>query len=173
MYTGLGSYRRSDGLSLNTPLVVDGVAYPDWNRLPADLDTRSVKDSSGRTVQVMRFLGGFLVDGCPLNVAYGDGWIPGQQDALKAAGITPCVPLDVSIAQSGGQPVNRVTTMSPALPANSFVAHSSSSPVGPPIDWGEQQQNAPAQSSGDWQQYLPYAALGLFGLVLLTRRGGR
>lgn len=163
----LRGYKRSDGLSFNTPLVVDGVPYPDWNKLPADLDSRSVKDSDGRAVQVMRFLGGFLVDGCPLNVIYGEGWINGQKEALLAAGITPCVPVVAPERAAGGQPVTMKTTSSPAMPVNSFVA---TTPIGGPIVWDDAQ---PAADSFDWQVYFPYAALGLLGLVLLTQRGGR
>jgi hypothetical protein len=38
------------------------------------------------------FMGGWLFDNCPLNVILGQGWLPGQMDALKAAGLTPYCP---------------------------------------------------------------------------------
>jgi len=38
---------------------------------------------------VTTFLGGYLFDGCPLNIIFGQGWLPGQQTALQNAGIQP------------------------------------------------------------------------------------
>lgn len=37
---------------------------------------------------VTQFMGGFLLDGCPLNIIFGQGWQPGQQAALQSGGIT-------------------------------------------------------------------------------------
>lgn len=48
---------------------------------------------------VSQFQGGWLLDNCPLNVIFGQGWLPGQQQALATAGITPSCP------QVSGQPV--------------------------------------------------------------------
>lgn len=64
----------STGSSLSTPgtVVVDGV--------------------SNHQYTITTFLGGFLLDGCPINVVLGQGWLPGQQTALIAAGLTQCVP---------------------------------------------------------------------------------
>lgn len=44
---------------------------------------------NGTPYDVMQFLGGYLFDGCPLNVVLGQGWLAGQQEALQQAGITP------------------------------------------------------------------------------------
>lgn len=46
----------------------------------------------GREYVATRFLGGILLDGCPLNVILGGGWLPGQIDALRAVGMTQCLP---------------------------------------------------------------------------------
>lgn len=36
-----------------------------------------------------QFMGGWLFDNCPLNVIFGKGWLPGQQEALASAGLQP------------------------------------------------------------------------------------
>lgn len=36
-----------------------------------------------------QFMGGWLLDGCPLNAVMGFGWQPGQVEALQDAGIDP------------------------------------------------------------------------------------
>jgi len=42
---------------------------------------------NGSVYQFQEFMGGVLLDGCPLNVILGQGWLPGQQDALRLANI--------------------------------------------------------------------------------------
>lgn len=39
-----------------------------------------------------QFMGGWLLDSCPLNVVMGQGWAAGQIEALNAAGIRPNCP---------------------------------------------------------------------------------
>lgn len=46
--------------------------------------------ADGSAYSLTNFQGGYLLDGCPLNVVFGQGWLPGQTDALKAAGLTNC-----------------------------------------------------------------------------------
>lgn len=48
--------------------------------------------ANGTPGQVQQFLGGWLIDGNPLNVWLGLGWLPGQQDALAAAVTAGTVP---------------------------------------------------------------------------------
>jgi hypothetical protein len=47
---------------------------------------------NGSYYNTEQFMGGWLFDGCPLNVILGQGWIPGQMEALTAAGKTPYCP---------------------------------------------------------------------------------
>jgi len=68
------------------------------------------------------FLGGFLLDGCPLNVIFNQGWLPGQIDALKSGGIMPTclVPGTLDYYQfygsTGVQPPTTTTTTTPPPP---------------------------------------------------------
>jgi hypothetical protein len=41
---------------------------------------------------VTQFQGGYLLDNCPLNVIFGQGWIAGQQEALATAGLVAHCP---------------------------------------------------------------------------------
>lgn len=43
-----------------------------------------------------QFQGGWLLDNCPINVVMGMGWIPGQVEALQAAGISCGIAADVA-----------------------------------------------------------------------------
>jgi hypothetical protein len=75
------------------PLIVDSVSYPEQtDALETALasattitDSTTLIDLTPRTT----FLGGTLLNGTPLNVLRGRGWIPGQIQALKDAEITP------------------------------------------------------------------------------------
>lgn len=46
----------------------------------------------GTPYRTEQFMGGWLFDGCPLNVIFGNGWIAGQKEALIAAGRLPQCP---------------------------------------------------------------------------------
>lgn len=48
--------------------------------------------ATATNVYMEEFAGGWLANGCPLNVYFGQGWLPGQQEALRAAGKTACLP---------------------------------------------------------------------------------
>jgi hypothetical protein len=70
---------------------------------------------------VTTFMGGFLLDGCPLNVIFGQGWIAGQQDALNAAGIVPhCPELTTVPGQSMTPTVPILTTATGPIPSQTF-----------------------------------------------------
>lgn len=65
---------------------------------------------------VSQFMGGFLLDGCPLNVIFGQGWISGQQEALTSHGITcgapamsPTAPVSSAGPIPGSTTVNQAT----------------------------------------------------------------
>lgn len=75
------------------PLLVDDVSFPEQTAaLETALasattitDSTTLIDLTPRTT----FLGGTLLNGTPLNVLRGRGWIPGQIQALQDAMITP------------------------------------------------------------------------------------
>ena len=62
-----------------------------------------ISDQAGNPLSLQNFQGGFLVNGCPLNVWFGQGWLPGQQDALQQAGIISCLPT-TNVTSSNTQP---------------------------------------------------------------------
>lgn len=140
------------------------------------------------------FMGGWLFDNCPLNVILGEGWLPGQLDALKAAGLTPYCPQYVPQA-----PAASVALPAPALsqvPAPGFQQQTVSAsgarlyptgvatPTAPTVitlDTGQAQviPAEPAKGVGEAQDWaseaagvLPWiiGALGL-GLALSRKRG--
>lgn len=41
----------------------------------------------GSAYTLTNFQGGYLLDNCPLNVIFGNGFLPGQQEALNSAGL--------------------------------------------------------------------------------------
>ena len=53
-----------------------------------------ISDQQGNVLSLQQLPnnGGFLVNGCPLNVWFGQDWLPGQIDALTNLGITQCLP---------------------------------------------------------------------------------
>lgn len=64
----------------------------------------SVMRDDGRPAIVQSFMGGYLVDGNPLNVLLGEGWSEGQWDAVQAAvaaGTVPAPTLPPSTATPG------------------------------------------------------------------------
>jgi hypothetical protein len=70
----------------------------------------------GSYYTVTSFLGGFLLDGCPLNIIFNQGWLPGQIDALKSGGILPTclVPGTLDYYQFYGQTGVPAPTTTPA-----------------------------------------------------------
>src|SRR5215831_271030 len=87
-----------------------------WGSISTALDMAlntavKVTDQNGKPVVMSKFDGGWLANGCPLNVFFGQGWITGQQDALKAAGMTQCLP---AAPLSLGPVPQSVTTPPPA-----------------------------------------------------------
>ena len=63
---------------------------------------------------VRTFMGGWLLDGCPLNVIFGLGWQTGQQAALMQAGISPSCPQVTMQATAPIQQANPFTTQPPS-----------------------------------------------------------
>lgn len=107
-----------------------------WNQITDALgvainSATKITDQQGVPVQVFSFIpnvgivpngtqgSGYLVNGCPLNVYFGQGWVPGQQAALAQFNIT-----------CGGVPGATVSA-SPAMPApgNSVAPVASTSPA--------------------------------------------
>ncbi len=60
-------------ITQGTPITVSG---------PLGALTVSAREINGRG-------SGWLINGCPLNILFGQGWVSGQIAALKSAGITP------------------------------------------------------------------------------------
>jgi hypothetical protein len=148
--------------------------------------------TTGRKYTKTVFMGGWLLDGCPLNVIFWGRWLPGQIAALKAAGIMPtCLQsgspawnefYGVSPSASGAGPVAAVVPAAPpaagGLPApGTFLPTGVSAPtfydVIPP---------APAPAAGDgistaeaaMPSWLPLAMIAglavVFGLAGSRRR---
>lgn len=148
---------------------------------------------------VTQFGGGFLLDGCPLNVIFGQGWISGQQEALHSAGITcgasamtPTVPT-VSAGPIPGSTVNASTFNSGPNYANtnprqviitpgqgSVVSQSNAPgmpilPTGPQgnpyaIDPGMSASVPGATPAGSTPDWLPYAALAAVVILFSMKR---
>lgn len=69
------------------------------------------------------FQGGYLFDECPGNVVLGNGWMPGQEDALRAAGKVRCLPAGAAPASTAAPVVT--TPERPVVPSplqNRFTA---------------------------------------------------
>jgi len=77
---------------MSLTVYVDG-QYKQFSSINNDLGAALTRGQpikpDGSAYTVTSFLGGFLLDGCPLNVILGQGWLPGQIDALKGGGILP------------------------------------------------------------------------------------
>lgn len=99
----------------------DGTASV-WNSISQALaqainSAVKITDQGGNPIQVISIIpgqgivpngtpgSGYLANGCPLNVFFGGAWQPGQQDVLKALGITACLP----VANPSGIPSMGVT----------------------------------------------------------------
>ena len=78
-----------------------------------------VTDQNGTPVTMVQLPnnGGWLANGCPLNVWFGQGWLPGQQDALRAMGNTQCLP---AAPLTQGTVPQAVTTL-PTVQAPAFT----------------------------------------------------
>lgn len=73
-------------------LLVDGVLFTRMNAALGDalaVATTITDSTLTYTFTKTSFLGGYLLNGTPLNVIFGRGWIAGQITALKTALITP------------------------------------------------------------------------------------
>jgi hypothetical protein len=87
-----------------------------FDSISIELDQALRKPGAMATnVYMEQFAGGWLANGCPLNVYFGQGWLPGQEDALRAAGKTACLPA------AGSSPTINVT-QAPAYSGTGFTA---------------------------------------------------
>lgn len=142
---------------------------------------------------VQTFQGGFLLDGCPLNVIFGQGWMAGQQAALQQAGITPSCPqvspMTSTVPLTTTNPLNYPPPPVTYVPMNapSFTTTSSGSGVvtGPSPAAPQTQvisSQAPSQPTsvfdtggaphgGELPSWVPIAAVALIAAVLMRRRG--
>lgn len=177
----LGQVALQDGTLIHSPLSVDSVPYPNWRTLP-DLSGRSVRDSGGRQLSVQSFMGGWLVEGCPLNVVYGEPWIAGQQEALEAAGIRGCLPhaaptpQQYPIIPAGGGggfqplPFVPVGTRPPVAQTPPYMPPIVTGPYEPPI-LGEEDPGLQVPAVAG-ESMLPYVLLGLGALFFFSRKRG-
>lgn len=142
---------------------------------------------------VTTFMGGFLLDGCPLNVIFGQGWQAGQQAALQQAGIvptcpqvspmTPTVPLQLANPLATAPPSQTYVPMTPpsytvTSPASGMVT--GPSPAAPQTQMiSSQAPMSPTQTfdmgggalPAGLPSWVPIAAVALIAAVLL--RGGK
>jgi hypothetical protein len=145
-----------------------------------------VTDQNGTPVTMTQLPnnGGWLANGCPLNVYFGQGWITGQQDALRAIGMTQCLPaapvtqgtVPASATYNPGGPAYTPTLTTggivtgPSATAPQQTVYSSATPTpAVPIDTG----NEPGASElpAAMPSWLPYAAAAVIALLLLQRKG--
>jgi len=110
-------------------ITIGGVQYSTIDSA-LDIALRSnqpVFDEYGREMRVSMFMGGWLLNDCPLNVVFGQGWLAGQMDALLSAGITGCLP-----AAPMEKPTGKVMCLSRVEPTLNEIAEfpGSQCPVG-------------------------------------------
>lgn len=161
-----------------------------WGSISTGLDSAlqtavKVTDQNGTPIVMSKFEGGWLANGCPLNVYFGSGWITGQQDALRQAGMTQClpaaplsvatVPQSVTTPPPGGPAFTTTLTQggivtTPAQAAPQTAVMVPGAPASPTMyDMGGP---APAATAApDISQFLPYIAIGFLALMVLRKRG--
>lgn len=148
---------------------------------------------------VNQFQGGWLLDNCPLNVIFGQGWLPGQQQALAQAGLTPsCPQVTGQPVMSAPAPIQQATSpipsqtyvppLSTTLPGSTIPSAiiTGSSPAAPntpvfassgpgsPTGMNWQDQAEPGGGGGAapaLPQWTFYAAIALIGVLALRGRG--
>ena len=119
------------------------------------------------------FLGGFLLDGCPLNIIFNQGWLTGQIDALKSAGIMPTclIPGTLDYYQfygaTGVQPTPTTTQPPPTTtqPPPTFTTPPPSGGVPPTIQVTETPYTPPLTSQPPTEAA---TATGPFGMDWTT-----
>lgn len=92
----LRGLRGMNSISLKNP--TDGsiktvsASDPNWLQNFADLYYKQhyvPVRPDGSAYEMREVLGGLVADDCPLNVLIGNGWVPGQIEAMKAIGMKP------------------------------------------------------------------------------------
>jgi hypothetical protein len=140
---------------------------------------------------VTQFMGGFLLDGCPLNVIFGQGWLPGQQAALAASGIIPNCPQvrtaapvsQVQTASIQAPTFNPVTSggFTPTVTSGGIVTNPSSvtpqtavyapqAPAPPTQIWNQGGSGGSDTTGAALPSWLPYAAAAIIALLILRRK---
>ena len=144
---------------------------------------------------VQTFMGGFLLDGCPLNVIFGQGWQAGQQAALQQAGINPTCPQ--VLPMQSPVPIVTVNPLStstvpgatysppigpsftpttvtggivtgPSAAAPQTTVYSSQAPA---LPTGEPAMVGQPSISQELPSWVPFAAVALIAAVALRRKG--
>lgn len=143
------------------------------------------------------FEGGWLLDGCPLNVIFGQGWLPGQQEALQSAGIFPSCPQVQPMQQvtptqtvqtlpfpsPTGTTINApvftptlttgglVTSFTPIAPGQTVYSPQAPPLAVQPYDMGAPAPGQPGAAGAGLPSWVPIAAVALIAAVLLRGRG--
>lgn len=150
---------------------------------------------------VTTFMGGFLLDGCPLNVIFGQGWIAGQQDALNGAGIIPHCPELTGANQMMSSVVQLSSTQTAPIPSPTFTPPqgavftptlttggiiTSPSPAAPqttvwsaqtpalptgPFESSTMQDMGPQTAAAGLPSWVPIAAVALIVVLLFRGKG--
>ncbi len=143
----------------------------------------------GVNAYVEPFAGGYLANGCPLNVYFGEPWIAGQKEALLAANKVTCPGVAQAAAQlvtSGYSPTVSPITSAPTYAPTGFTAtgrailptgiQTPSAPIvnvttaGPVADFGLTPSPEPAAVAAAGMDTGTMIIIGLAVFGLLTRR---
>lgn len=122
------------------------------------------------------FAGGWLANGCPLNVYFGQGWLPGQEAALRAAGKTACLPTAISpafnVLQAPEYKQGGFTATGQRIVPGMGVQTASApqiiaSPLGPVADFNVPTPPVPQEAGMGNMEMIALAglAIGLFGIL--------
>lgn len=84
------------------------------------IDAAMNQGGIGVNAYVEPFAGGYLANGCPLNRYFGQPWLPGQREALRAAGKLTCPGVQVEASAPGSSPTF-VTLPGPAYAGGGFT----------------------------------------------------
>lgn len=163
---------------------VDGV-QTDFQQITTELDAalwrvyRGTARLISPTGTLTRFMDGWLINGCPLNVVLGQGWVAGQREALYGAGIIDCPgvvqqsPLNVTQTRApeatqsqfttGGHLITPTGVQTPSQPVTVYTSS------GPLPDFGLESPPPPAAAPMETNQILLYVLAGVAVLGFLRR----
>lgn len=183
---GLGGMGLAGGI---VTYQADGSAST-WGSISTGLDQAlqtavKVTDQNGTPIVMSKFDNGWLANGCPLNVYFGSGWISGQQDALRQAGMTQClpaapltqgtVPQSVTTLPPGGRAFTTTLTQggivtTPAATAPQTAVMVPGAPASPTMYDTGGAAPTPAPYN-DFGASLPILAAIALGIYLISRKG--